>query len=392
MKSFTVKLSNAMASDSLKIGLVLDTSLDGVDGVPQYVIHLGEWLRGQGHDVHYLVGETKRHDLPNIHSLSKNIGVVFNGNRTTIPLPTSRRKLRRFMALNHFDVLHVQTPHHPLMSQRLILAAPSDTAVIGTFHVLPYGGLARLGNQALGVWLRPSLRRIDKMLAVSAVAADFCRRSFGVKAEVVPNMVDYERFHGAKPFEKYQNGKLMILFLGRLVERKGCLLLLEAVARLGSQDIPDFQVIICGRGHLEAQLKRFVAKNGLKNKVIFTGFVEETDKPRYYASADLAVFPSSSGESFGIVLLEAMASGRAAVLAGDNPGYRSVMAPQPDLIFDPKDAAALAERLQSYLLDDEARHRMAAWGSQYAADFDVNEVGQKILNIYRQVLRKRRGQ
>src|SRR4051812_3995826 len=113
----------------LKIGLVLDTSLDPTDGVQQYVISVGEWLRGRGHDVHYLVGQTARHDLPNVHSLARNIGVVFNGNRTTIPLPTSRRKLRRFLDRQRFDVLHVQTPHSPFMSQRLILVADKRTAI-----------------------------------------------------------------------------------------------------------------------------------------------------------------------------------------------------------------------------------------------------------------------
>src|SRR5579884_633977 len=187
------------APSKLKVGLVLDTSLDTTEGVPQYVIHIGEWLRRQGHEVHYLVGETKRQDLPNIHSLSRNIAVRFNGSRTTIPLPTSRRKLRHFMQAHNFDVLHVQTPHHPLLAQRLIMAAPANTAVVGTFHILPYNWLSRAGNKLLGLWLRPSLKRFDKMLAVSSAAADFCYKSFGVAASVLPNVVDYKQFHQAKP-------------------------------------------------------------------------------------------------------------------------------------------------------------------------------------------------
>src|SRR4051812_5685806 len=106
-----------------KIGIVLDTSLDPADGVQQYVIAMGEWLRAQGQEVHYLAGETTDRQLPNIHSLARNVNVVFNGNRVSIPLPTSRRKLQRFITESPFDVLYVQTPHHPLMSQRLICAA-----------------------------------------------------------------------------------------------------------------------------------------------------------------------------------------------------------------------------------------------------------------------------
>ncbi len=380
-----------LGAEPLKIGLVLDTSLDSTQGVPQYVTSIGEWLRSQGHDVHYLVGETKRRDLPNIHSLSRNISVSFNGSRTTVPLPTSRRKLRRFMHDNHFDVLHVQTPHHPLLAQRLVLAASDDTAVVGTFHILPYGWLARTGNRLLGIWLWPSLKRFDRMLAVSTAAADFCRWSFGIEADISPNVVDYKLFHQAKPLKQFDDKRLTILFLGRLEERKGCQVLLEAVANLSTRPgLPDFRVVICGTGHLEVRLRNFVTQNGLASVVSFEGFVSEADKPRYYASADLAVFPSSSGESFGIVLLEAMASGRAAVLAGDNPGYRSVMLPQPDLLFPPQDAIGLANKLAAYLKDKPLRQKMAEWGESYTANFDVNVVGNELVSIYLEALRKRR--
>lgn len=380
-------------ANHLKIGFVLDTSLDPQDGVQQYVVAVGEWLRHKGHDVHYLVGQTETRQLPNIHSLSRNIAVSFNGNRTTIPLPTNSKKLRRFMDEHRFDVLHVQTPHHPLMSQRLLLAAPSETAVIATFHVLPYGKLSRWGNRLLGYWLRPSLERIDKLLAVSPVAAEFAAWSYGKEADVLPNVIDYPHFNGAKPLPEYDDDMLTVLFLGRLVERKGCQLLLEAVHALeqgGYGKLPEYRVVICGKGKLEHQLKKYAADNGLEDKVEFTGYVDEQTKPRYYASADLAVFPSSGGESFGIVLLEAMAAGRAAVLAGNNPGYRSVMEPQTDLLFNPKDSAMLAAKLADYLSDRSRRQEMAKWGAVYTKQFDVSVVGEELLAVYDQALRKRR--
>ncbi|MGC1177365.1 MAG: glycosyltransferase family 4 protein, partial [Candidatus Saccharimonadales bacterium] len=378
--------TSASRREILKIGLVLDTSLDPPDGVQQYVISIGEWLRSQGHDVHYLVGQTDKRQLPNIHSLARNVSVIFNGNRTTIPLPASRRKLRRFIEQENFDVLHVQTPHHPLLAQRLILAASPRTAVIGTFHILPYGWTTRIGNRLLGLWLRPSLKRFDRMLAVSPVAAEFCQRSFGLPAEVLPNVVDYHQYHAAKPLPQYADDKLTILFLGRLVPRKGCLTLLQAVAKLlhSGQAVPPFRVVICGRGQLERKLRQFVADNTMKKIVEFTGFVSDKDKPRYYASADIAVFPSSGGESFGIVLLEAMASGKAAVLAGDNPGYHSVMKPYPEALFDPRDSDALAEKLPHYLTNPTDRSRAAAWGAAYSRDFDTAVVGQKLLAIYQE--------
>jgi phosphatidylinositol alpha-mannosyltransferase len=366
-----------------KIGIVLDTSLDPADGVQQYVIAMGEWLRAQGQEVHYLAGETTDRQLPNIHSLARNVNVVFNGNRVSIPLPTSRRKLQRFITESPFDVLYVQTPHHPLMSQRLICAASARTAIVGTFHILPYTLLARVANKLLGYWLRPSLRRFDKMLAVSPAAARFEKWSFGLDAEVLPNVIDFNRFHDAVPFERYADNVPTILFLGRLVPRKGCLTLLQAAKILREADeVPTFRIVICGKGPLEASLRRYATDNKLDDYIEFTGFVTEADKPRYYASADISVFPSSAGESFGIVLLEAMASGKAVVLAGDNPGYASVMEPRPELLFAATEPAVLARKIKTLLDDQAQRAELAAWGESYTRSFDVNVVGQKLLTLF----------
>jgi len=373
----------------MKVGIILDTSLDPEDGVQQYVMGVGEWLRAHGHDVHYLVGQTEHRQLQNVHSLCKNITVRFNGNKTTIPLWVNRRKVRAFLAEQKFDVLHVQTPHHPFMAQRIITEAADSTAVIATFHILPYNWLAKSANKLLGYMLRPSLKRIDQMLAVSSSAKEFEEWSFDVPAKVSPNIFNYDKYTYAKPFNEYRDGKVNILFLGRLVERKGCKYLLEAISKLDRATVPDFRVIICGKGELLAELQKFVRDNNLQDIVEFTGFVTDEDKPRYYASADLSIFPSVSGESFGIVLLEAMASGNAAVYAGNNPGYATVMEPKPAQLFDPKDTDGLAEIIKSNLLDEQQRRNAAAWGKTYTKRFDIEVVGPELVAIYNEVIAKR---
>jgi phosphatidylinositol alpha-mannosyltransferase len=379
-------------SRSLKVGFILDGGLEQPDGVQQYILALGDWFKSQGHEVRYLVSGDIAEGLSDAASLSRSLHVTSNGNRLSIPLPAKRSRLRTFMKTEKFDVLHVQTPYSPLMGERLIMLADDSTAIIGTFHILPYAWYFGVGNYLLGLWCRRSLKHFDKMLSVSSAAQTFAKRTFKISSEVLPNVIDYDRFHKAKARAEYRgDGKLTILYLGRLVPRKGCQMLLEAISLLvGRGAKPEFRVVICGSGPLEAKLKRYVSDHELESIVEFKGFISEADKPSYYASADLAVFPSKGGESFGIVLLEAMASGQAAVLAGNNPGYASVLKDQHDLLFDPNDPASLSNKLERYLSQPELRRQMASWGEVYARDFDVGVIGAKLLNIYSQALLKRR--
>jgi phosphatidylinositol alpha-mannosyltransferase len=370
----------------LKIGFVLDDSLDKPDGVQQYVIAMGEWLRRQGHDVHYLVSTTTRTDLTTIHNLGRSVRVRFNGNGMGTPLPASTARIRRLLADEQFDVLHVQVPYSPFLAHKVIMNAPRTTAVIGTFHILPHTRLAALATKVLGVWLRRSLRRFDAMFSVSPAAQQFARTAFGVESTVLPNVIDYPRFADAKPFE---SAHPTVLFFGRLVPRKGCLTLLQALAHLQhAGTLPACRVLVCGKGPLRDELEQYAHAQQL-DMVEFTGFVTEQDKPRYYATSDISVFPSNGGESFGIVLLEAMASGRAAVLAGDNPGYASVMHERPDLLFAPTGVEALADKLQQMLTDEQVRRDAADWGRSYASHFDVDIVGTQLVAEYRRLLSDR---
>lgn len=371
----------------LKIGFVLDDSLDTPDGVQQYVLALGRWLSEQGHDVHYLVGETVRTDVANVHSLSRNVHVRFNGNNMSTPLPAKRSSLRKLLWQEDFDVLHVQMPYSPFLAHRIIKAAPRRTAVVGTFHVMPHSGFSRAANRALALLLHSSLKRFDKVFAVSDAAQKFLRQVYGLPADILPNVVDEARFRMAKPLPEYDDDTLTIMFLGRLVPRKGCMTLLEAVRILKQRNhLPRFNVVICGKGPLESELKQYVAEQRLSELIEFAGFVSEADKPSYVASADIMAFPSTGGESFGIVLIEAMASGRPVVLAGDNEGYRTVLDEQPELLFPPGDAFELANKLTIYLRDADARGAILKWQKRYVRQFDVAAVGVQLAETYRELL------
>ena len=374
----------------MKIGFVLDDSLDKSDGVQQYILTLGKWYGIQGHEVHYLVGETKRTDIPRVHSLSRNVQAHFNQNRMSTPLPASKQPIKTLLESEQFDILHVQMPYSPWLAGRIIRLAPESTAIIGTFHVIPFSGLEKLATKALGVALRRSLRRFDAIYSVSEPARQFAKRAFRVESEVLPNVVSIHNFRSGKPLRQYRDDKLTIVFLGRLVERKGCLYLLQALELLHRQhELARVRVLICGKGPLEPRLKKFVKDNHLKQIVQFKGFVSEEDKPHYLASADIAVFPSTGGESFGIVLIEAMAVGAGVVLAGNNIGYRSVMAGRRNQVFNPKNSQEFAKVLKHFINNYRARSSAKHWQEAHVEQFDVRVVGHELLTTYSMAIAKR---
>lgn len=375
----------------MKIGLVFDDSLDKTDGVAQYVLITGQWLTAQGHDVYYLVGQTTRTDIPNLYSLSRNVKVRFNQNRMSMPLPAPKKAIRELLRREQFDVLHIQMPYSPAMAGRILSAVDDTTAVVGTFHVAPHSPLVHAGNWLLGHMVARQLKRFDAIMSVSAVARDFAKQTFRIPSTVVPLGLPLDAFYTAKPFDEYKNVRT-ILFMGRLVERKGCQYLLDAVARLkDARMLPDnVRVVICGAGPLQAQLQKFVRTHNLEDIVIFEGFISEADKPRYLASGDIVVYPSTGGESFGIVLLEAMAAARGAVLAGNNPGYAGVMGSHTSSLFDPLQPAPLAEKLHHLLVEPAARKEARKWQRDYVRAFDIETVGPQIFEVYTQALHKRR--
>jgi phosphatidylinositol alpha-mannosyltransferase len=367
----------------VKIGLVLDDTLDKPDGVQQYVLLLGAWLTSQGHDVHYLVGHTTRTDVPNIHSLSRNVKVSFNQNKLSIPLPASRRRIKALLNELNLDVLHVQMPYSPFMAGRVISAAKPRTAIIGTFHILPFSRFEARATKLLGAILRPTLKRFSSVIAVSSAAASFAHSSFGVTPDVIPNMVDVEGFRRATSSIQKDTGHCTIVFLGRLVPRKGALELLHAVRALPAEVRQKLTVKIGGKGELLPVLEAYVRDNELSDTVQFDGFIEEAAKPAYLAQADIAVFPSLGGESFGIVLVEAMAAGAGVTMGGDNPGYRSVLGHWPEAICNPRDAGAFSDQLEQLITQPELCASIHIEQVAAVQAYDMSVVGTQILDIYK---------
>jgi len=376
----------------LKIALVLDDSLDTPDGVQQYVLAVGRWLSQEGHSVHYLVGHTTRTDIKHIHSLGRNVQVRFNQNRMSIPLPVSKRAIADLFRKEQFDVIHVQMPYSPMLGERVIMAAPQHAAVIGTFHVVPHSRLVLEANRALSILLGRSLKRFDRVIAVSDQAALLAKKTFRQDSVVVPNTIDLEPFYRAKSFPEFDHTRTVV-FLGRLVPRKGAAYLLDAVNYIERHQLIEdskWRVLVCGKGPLANELAMYIQKHHLQDRVTLTGFVDEVDKPRFLASADVVVFPSTGGESFGIVLIEGFAAARGVVLGGNNPGYAAVLRDHPENLFDPKNTKGFADILVRNLRSAELRQKARAWQQVAGRQYDIPVVGKQILAVYSSALRKRR--
>lgn len=361
----------------LTIGLILDDTLDRADGVQQAVLAIGKKLSERGHEVHYITSETERTDIPNVHSLAKPISLRFNGNSVRTPAPASKEKITKLFKDVSFDVLHVQMPYSPFLAARVLQAAPHYTKKIGTFHILPYSSFVSFSTRLLGLGLKKSLRQLDEVFAVSKPAGVFMEQSFGVSGSVLPNPVDYDFFHS---FKRQKQSKKSIVYVGRFEARKGVKQLVEAYKEVKAFCEGDVELVMCGTGPLLKDVESRAKE--LKLSVIFPGFVSDNEKAQYLANADIAVFPSTNGESFGIVLAEAMAAGAGVTIGGDNPGYRSVLEAWPEVLVDPNNTAAFARCMRDFLQDDSARKKIGTQQHKAVKSYDVNAVVDRLEKAY----------
>lgn len=222
------------------------------------------------------------------------------------------------------------------------------------------------------------------MLSVSQPAADFAQRAFGTHTDIMPNAVDVAKFNHSLP-ARPGGDAYHVVFLGRLVKRKGCMSLLKAFALL-LRTMPSVRLTIAGDGPQRPALERYIKRERISGSVNFAGFVSEDDKPALLAGADIACFPSLYGESFGIVLIEAMAAGAGVVLGGNNPGYATVLGKQKELLIDPLDIEAFSARLERLLRDERLARRLHKWQRAEVKKYDIIALGPKIEAIYRRAI------
>jgi len=229
-------------------------------------------------------------------------------------------------------------------------------------------------------YTKPLLRHIDAFTAVSEAAAEYLLSLADVPVEIIPNGIVLKRFLKPAGMQRPKGQPKTILFVGRLENRKGVTYLLDAFAQLQVRE-PDVHLVIAGDGPDREKLELQVEELGLKH-VTFMGFVEEDVKREWLHKADLFCSPALYGESFGIVLLEAMA-GSLVTVAGDNPGYESVMQGLGKLsLIDPKDTSTFSHRLQLMLFDEDLRKLWLKWANDYVRQFDYPKIVDRYEAVY----------
>jgi len=373
----------------VKIGIVSQSYYPRYGGVTEHVHHTARELRVRGHDVTIITSRFHRaesHSSPGVERIGYNLLVPFNGAFVDLAVGLRlKSQLRSLLKAHDFDLLHTHAPLVPTLPLLAVQAASCPQ--VGTFHTT--AGRSRVLELARG-WLGPVVEKLDARIAVSPTARDFAARYFPGEYWIIPNGVDVERFHPAvPPFDDWVHpDRRNVLFVGRLDPRKGVHHLIAAMPELVERTRGRVQLLVVGDSYLRPRLEAAVP-SAVRGQVRFLGHVPTQDLPRWYATGDVFVSPASGNESFGIVLLEAMASGRA-VVASDIPGYRSVVNPGENaVVVPPGDVSGLARAIAALVEDPARRAALGERGRQRALEFSWPRVTDQIEAVYRRVLRQR---
>lgn len=365
----------------LSIGLVCPYAWDVPGGVQQHVGDLAETLLKAGHRVSVLAPSAQEAALPDyVVSAGPAIPVPYNGSVARLAFGfRAAARVRRWIGGGGFDVLHIHEPTAPSVS--LLACWAADGPIVATFHTSNPRSRA-MSVSAAG--LRTALEKINARIAVSEAARRTLVEHLGGDAVLIPNGVAVRRFESAAPLEGWPGEGGSIGFLGRLDEpRKGLGVLLEAFTELGPRR-PGLRLLVAGPGDT-GQVRSAVPEE-LRARVHTLGRLDDRDKVRAYHSVDVFCAPNLGGESFGIVLTEAMSAG-APIVASDIPAFRTVLASgAAGALFAPGDAAALARAAGELLDDPPRRARLSAAARQAVRAYDWPTVAADVLRVYEAAL------
>ena len=373
----------------MKIAMVSPYDFTWPGGVTAHVTQLARELGRSGHAVQVLAPHS-----PSRESQDADLHVPLG---RSVPLPSGGSiarvslswwlypKIRALLRKEQFDVIHLHEPMAPILP--LCVLEFSDSVNVGTFHAsYARQHLYRITHPIIKRWQQ----RLHGNIAVSPAARRYVNNTFPGDYEIIPNGIDFKHFStNVAPMPQYQDGKINILFVGRLEKRKGLRYLLEAYGKL-KWDLPNIRLIVVGPGNPDKESYRVMSSQNLQD-VEFVGRVSYDDLPRYYASADIFCSPATGAESFGIVLLEAMSAGKP-VVASDIEGFRGVMTHgEQGLLVPKKDSNALAEALGMLARDPELRRKLGGNGNRLAEEYRWEVVAGRVEAYYNTCLKAANG-
>lgn len=365
----------------MKIGLVSPYDYSHPGGVINHVSYLAHHLRLLDQDVKIIAPLHKKEPGQfdeNVTVVGRPLPVTYGSTTARIALsPWLPYQVKKVLQREKFDILHMHEPFMPMLSLSMLIE--SQTINVGTFHASHERSIAyRLGQPLM----RKLSSKLHGKIAVSQPALNYISKYLPGEYRIIPNAVDTQYFQPEGPVkEEFKDGKLNILFVGRLEERKGVPDLIQACS-IVKQDFPNFRLIIAGPGLKLRYQYELMGKTLLGNNVVFTKFIPFEELPFYYRTADIFCAPATGGESFGIVLLEAMASGKP-VVATNIPGYASVLTSGKEgLLAEKGNPRSIAEALLTLLKDEDMRRRMAGSGMVTAEKYSWKNISKQVLDYY----------
>ncbi|MGB3485150.1 MAG: glycosyltransferase family 4 protein [Mycobacterium sp.] len=365
----------------MRIGMVCPYSFDVPGGVQSHVLQLAKVMRERGHDVSVLAPASPEAQtwLPDyVVSGGKAIPIPYNGSVARLRFgPAAHRMVKKWLVKGEFDVLHLHEPNAPSLSMLALQAA--EGPIVATFHTSTTKSLTLSVFQGI---LKPAHEKIVGRIAVSDLARRWQMEALGSDAVEIPNGVEVAQFASAAPLPGYPKPGKSVLFLGRYDEpRKGMSVLLAALPTLVAR-FPDIEVLIVGRGD-EDELRS--QAGDLASHLRFLGQVDDEEKASALRSVDVYCAPHTGGESFGIVLVEAMAA-RTAVVASDLDAFRRVLSDGSSGRLVPvDDSEAMADALIEVLSDDSLRHRYIEAAAEAVQRYDWSVVAGQIMRVYETV-------